>query len=187
MIDALTSSLTVFDAIVFAVVLMSALMAFSRGFMRELATLAALFFASIAAYFGHRLFRDPIAGMLPDTAPDYTADLIVIAAAFLIIYTLVRVLGGRLTQLVQGADGINMVDRLVGFVFGIVRGLALPFVTAWVFINIVPSDAIPEFVSKSATYPYFERAASTLNSSVPEIAAQADGVFEPDVATQPDE
>jgi len=187
MIDALTGSMTAFDAIVIAVVIMSALMAFSRGFMRELATLAALFFASIATYFGHALFRDRIAGFLPESVPSYSANLIVVAAAFLIVYTIVRLLAGRFTRLIQGSQGVNMVDRLTGLAFGVVRGLAFPFLAAWVFINIVPSDAIPEFISKSATYPYFESAASALNSSVPEIAAQADDAFTPRSVLPPDQ
>lgn len=187
MIDALTGSMTAFDAIVIAVVVMSALMAFSRGFMRELATLAALFFASLAAYFGHTLFRNKIAGILPEAAPAYSADLIVVAIAFLLIYTSVRMLAGRFTRLVQGSEGINMVDRVTGLAFGIVRGLAFPFLAAWVFINIVPTDAIPEFISKSVTYPYFESAASAINSSVPEIAAQADDAFASQSVAPPDQ
>lgn len=180
MIDALTGSMTAFDAIIIAVVIMSALMAFSRGFMRELATLGALFFASIAGYFAHLYFRDSVSAILPDSLPDITADALIIAIAFLIVYIIVRILGGRFTKLIQGPEEITMVDRLVGFAFGVVRGLALPFLLAVVFINLVPSEAVPEFVSKSASYPYFERTAAALNATVPEIADKADDVFRPD-------
>lgn len=165
MIDALIGSFTVFDAIVFAVVILSALMALSRGFMRELATLAALFFGSVAAYFGRLYFRDTIENLLPETSHAYAADLIVVVAAFLIVYIIVRVLGGRFTNIIQKEDGVGIVDRFAGLVFGVARGLALPFLTAWFIINTAPTETLPDFISKSATYPSFERAAYALNAN----------------------
>lgn len=178
MFDGLFSSLTLFDGLVFAVVLMSALMAFSRGFMRELATLAALFIASIATYFVHIFFRDQLAALLPEGIFDFSADLLIIAVVFLVVYILVRMVTGRFTKLIQGDDGINMIDRLSGMVFGVIRGLALPFIFAWLAINFIPADVLPGFISKSATYPYFERSASAFNASLPDFAAQADGIFD---------
>ena len=187
MIDALIGSITAFDAIVFAVVIMSALMAFSRGFMRELATLAALFFASIAAFCGRIFFRDTIESFLPAGTATYIADIIIIALAFLIVYILVRVLGGKFTALIQGSEGVNMLDRLAGFVFGIARGLVLPILAAWLFIIVVPAEAVPEFISQSATYPYFERIASALNANAPEFGTQADTLFETNNASRSNE
>ena len=170
-------SLTLFDGLVFAVVLMSALMAFSRGFMRELATLAALFVASITTYCVHIFFRDQLAALLPEGIFDFSADLIIIAVVFLVVYILVRMITGRFTKLIQGREGVNMIDRISGLGFGVIRGLALPFIFAWLAINFIPADVLPDFVSKSATYPYFERSASAFNASLPDFAEQADGIF----------
>lgn len=187
MIDAITGSVTVFDAIVFAIVLLSALMALSRGFMRELATLSALFFASIAAYLGRLYMRDAIANFLPDTTADYVADLIVVITAFSVVYILTRMLMGKFTNLIQGPGGVNIIDRVAGLIFGVARGLAVPFVTAWLIINVIPSEAVPAYISESATYPYFERGASMLNANIPDIADQAEGLFDPATASSPDE
>jgi len=183
MIDALT----VFDAIVLAIVVLSALVALSRGFMSELATLSALFFASIAAYLGRIYFKDIIAGFLPENTAAYIADLTVIALAFIIVYVIVRMLMGRFTNLIQGPDGISTIDRLAGLLFGIIRGLAVPFLTAWLIINVIPSEAVPPFISESATYPYFERGASMLNASIPDVAEQAEGLFDTPQSSSPDE
>lgn len=172
-------AVTAFDALVAAIVIMSALMAFSRGFMRELATLSALLFASAATYFAHTFFRDKLAALLPEGVSDFSADAIVIGVSFLVVYIIVRMASGRFTQLIQGKEGVSMVDRLAGMAFGVVRGLALPFILAWGFINFVPSEAIPEFVSNSATYPHFEHAASAFNANLPDIAGRTDaGLFE---------
>lgn len=75
MTETVFSSLTAFDAIAILVVIMSGLMALSRGFMRELATMAALIAAIAAAFFGRELLREQIAQRLPETVAAWTADL----------------------------------------------------------------------------------------------------------------
>ncbi len=187
MIDALTGSMTVFDLAVFVVVILSALMGLSRGFMRELATIAALFFASIAAYFGRIYFKDTVASWMPGETPDIYADLIIIGLAFTITYLIVRVIGVHLAKLVQGVDSIGTVDRLTGLVFGVARGLALPFLTAWLILNVAPTEAVPEFISKSVTYPIFERAAAAIDIDAATIAEKTDQYFEPTDTAAPDE
>lgn len=178
MIDALTGSMTAFDLAVIAVIILSALMGLSRGFMRELGTIAALFFASLAAYFGRLYFRDSVAGILPETMPSFYADIIIIAIAFIVTYIIVRTLGARFSKMVQGAGEITMVDRLTGGVFGVVRGLALPFIFAWFLPYIAPTSALPDFISKSATYPYFERAVAAMGVTADDLADQVDETFE---------
>lgn len=178
MIDALLGSITVLDVIIIAIVIISTLMALSRGFLRELATLAALFFASIAAYCGRLFFRDTIASVLPDGTASYLADLIIVLLAFIIVYTLVRVIGGRFTSLVQGPEGVNIIDRMAGMIFGIARGLAVPLLATWLIVNVVPTDALPDFIAKSFSYPYFESAALALNNTAPEIAEQANDLLD---------
>ena len=170
MIETIGSTFTLFDGAALAIILLSALMALSRGFMRELAALGALMAAIAAAYFGRNLFRDQIAGLLPDGTTDRAADLIVILGAFTVVYLFARLVGGRLTRLVQGVEGVSIVDRLAGLVFGAARGGAAMVFMAWLMMNIVPSDRVPGFISDSATYPVFERAATALNANAPRIA-----------------
>ena len=178
MIDALTGSMTVFDLLVIVVVLLSALIGLARGFLRELATIAAIFFASIAAYFGRLYFRESVDNMLPDTTPAYYADCIIIALAFIVTYLIVRTLGGQLSKLVQGTGDITIVDRLAGLFFGVARGMAVPFLLAWLILNIAPANAVPDIIAKSATYPFFERAAGAIDVNAADIVDQVDEYIE---------
>ena len=187
MIDALTGSMTIFDLAVIVVVILSALMGLSRGFLRELGTIAALFFASLAAYFGRLYFRDSIDGMLPGGTSPHAADFIVIGIAFVATYLIVRILGVRFSRLVQGTGEITLVDRLAGFVFGVARGLAFPFLFAWLLINFAPTNAIPGFISKSATYPLFERAVIAIDVNAAGLAERVDDIFEETTDSPPDE
>jgi len=177
MIETAINSFTLFDVISLVVILMSALMALSRGFMRELATMAALIAAIAAAFFGRNLLSSRVAELLPPETAAWVADLVVVAGAFLVVYVIARFLGGRATRLIQGAEGVSIVDRLAGFVFGAARGGAALVFLAWLMITIVPSDRVPEFISESASYPIFEQAAAGLNTGAPLLAEDIDGAL----------
>lgn len=180
MTETVFSSLTAFDAIAILVVIMSGLMALSRGFMRELATMAALIAAIAAAFFGRELLREQIAQRLPENVAAWTADLIIVGTAFIVVYVLVRFVGSRLTGLIQGTEGVTIVDRLAGLVFGAARGGAALVFLAWLMITIVPSDRVPDFIAESASYPVFEQVAATINSNAPRVAGDIDGALSRD-------
>jgi membrane protein required for colicin V production len=119
---------TAFDGIALAVLLISAVMGFARGFLRELATLGAFIGALAAAFFARRYLRDDVASLLPEGTSPFAADLILIAVAFIIVYIAVAWFGQNLSRNIQGADGIGMFDRFAGVLFGFVRGgIALVF------------------------------------------------------------
>ncbi|MEM7661806.1 MAG: CvpA family protein [Pseudomonadota bacterium] len=180
MTETVFSSLTAFDAIAILVVIMSGLMALSRGFMRELATMAALIAAIAAAFFGRELLREQIAQRLPENVAAWTADLIIVGTAFVVVYVLVRFVGSHLTGLIQGTEGVTIVDRLAGLVFGAARGGAALVFLAWLMITIVPSDRVPDFIAESASYPVFEQVAATINSNAPRVAGDIDGALSRD-------
>ena len=73
-------SITAFDGIALAVVVISAIMGFARGFLRELATLGAFIGALAAAYYARAFFHDDLAALLPpDAAAQALRDAMVIA------------------------------------------------------------------------------------------------------------
>ncbi|MEM8634380.1 MAG: CvpA family protein [Pseudomonadota bacterium] len=180
MMETLFSSITAFDAIAVLVVIMSALMALSRGFMRELAAMTALIAAIAAAFLGRELLREQIAGWLPENMAAWTADVAIVSVAFLVVYLIVRFVSSRVTSVIQGTEGVTIVDRLAGMVFGAARGGAALVFLAWLMITAVPSDRVPDFISGSASYPMFERAAATITSNAPRVAEDLDGALSRD-------
>jgi membrane protein required for colicin V production len=145
-------SFTVFDAIALTVLLLSAVMGFSRGFLRELATLGA-FFGALAAALAARFFlRLPLLDMLPKTWPSFVADLILFGAAFFVVYILVAWFGRNLSKNIQGEDGIGMLDRTVGIFFGLARGIIALLFTAILFNRGVEDARLPSLIRDSLTY-----------------------------------
>ena len=76
-------ALTAFDAVAIVIVIVSTLMALARGFMRELATLGAFIAAIAAAMLADRPLVDMLQPILPDSAPEATARIIVFVGIFL--------------------------------------------------------------------------------------------------------
>ncbi|MGH8800635.1 MAG: CvpA family protein [Casimicrobiaceae bacterium] len=113
--------MTAFDFIVIGIVGLSTLFAFARGFVRVAISLAAWVIALVAAF----QYADAFAAMLPafggGTRARYVAAFVVVVAAVLLIGGL---LGWLLSRLVR-AVGLGFIDRSLGAVLGVARGLLI--------------------------------------------------------------
>ena len=127
-----------FDLLVIIAILISAGLAFMRGFIREVMTLfgmaggavlAFLFGPSVQPFFADMFGAAPadsetqpiVLGFIP-------ADLAATAAAYITVFIAVVIALSLLTHFLSkaaGALGLGPVDRTMGVIFGIVRGLVL--------------------------------------------------------------
>jgi len=149
-------ALTAFDAIAIVIVIVSTLMALARGFMRELATLGAFIAAMAAAIFAYTYFLAPLQSITPEYLPKDTPFYVLSIGTFVIVYITIAVFGARLSKSIQGVDGIGILDRLAGGIFGLARGyFALVFCVFLLNLSM-DKDQIPEFISKARTYPIIE-------------------------------
>lgn len=162
-------SITAFDAIAVAVIVISAIMAFARGFLREVATLGSFIAALAAAYYARSFFHDQAVALVPEGVEPWTADLALIVVAFIIVYVLVAWFGQRLSKNIQGADGIGMFDHVAGLFFGVARG-AIALVFFAVLVNLALDESrIPDFIKNSMTYPPLEQLASYVNDNASKV------------------
>lgn len=113
--------MTVFDLVVFAVVVLSTLFGFARGFMRVVVSLAAWVFAFLLAiHLSH-----PLGAMLPDVAGSPSVRYIVAFVLIMLAVLLVGALLGWLLYRLVKAIGLGFLDRLLGAVVGIARGVLI--------------------------------------------------------------
>lgn len=176
----MTEALTVFDAVALTLIIISALMAVARGFVRELATLGAFIAALAAAYYARIALRGPMTALLPGGLPDWSADALIVVVVFLSVYVLVAWGGQRLSKNIQGIEGIGLIDRLAGLAFGIARGgVAMVFFVYLLQLGL-EADRIPEEISGARTYPYFANAANYIQEYAPELAEEARNSQPPD-------
>ena len=164
--------MTVFDIAFLLIVLVSALVGYARGAIKELVTLFAFLLAALAA-----VFSLPVAGKLfrgfvhPAWAGNATAVLVV----FVLVYVLLRVVGGLLTRHVH-SSALGGVDRAGGAVFGVGRALVLVGAFFLVFNAVTPAELSPKWISSGFTWPVARASGHALTVFAPGGMKLADGV-----------
>jgi len=138
---------TVLDVIVVVVVLISAILAMVRGFVREILSVASWVADAAAAYF---FYPD----VLPLVQPYFDNRTIAIIVAAAAIFFVALIVASYITMKISDFvidSRIGAVDRALGFIFGAVRGLLLMIVALW-FFNFLVKEPQP-WIANARTLP----------------------------------
>ncbi|MCK0143371.1 CvpA family protein [Aliiroseovarius sp. F20344] len=163
---------TLIDGIVAAVILISAILAYSRGFVREGMSILGWVAAAVLAYiFAPRAL--PLIKEIP-VLKDFISDSCELSmiAAFAGVFALALVLVSIFTPLFSSAvqrSALGGLDQALGFIFGVARGLVLVAIALVVYDRIVTTDTIP-MVDDSRTAKIFARTQDSINEQIPEDA-----------------
>lgn len=112
--------MTWFDYAVLAIIGISVLLSIIHGLVRELLALASW----IVAFMVAQIYATAVAPLLPAAIPSESLRLLAaFLAVFLAVLLLMTLLAIAVSSLVKKA-GLGLVDRALGAVFGLVRGLA---------------------------------------------------------------
>ena len=140
---------TILDLVLLAVMLISGLLALVRGFMREILSIAAWGAAALVTLYSY-------SKLLP-TAKTYfnsdtVASIVVVAGVFIGTLIIVSVITVRISDMILDSR-IGALDRTLGFLFGLARGLLIVVVAYEFFIWLVPDKQRPDWVvgAKSRT------------------------------------
>lgn len=163
---------TIVDGIVAIVILVSAILAYSRGFVREGMAIAGWIAAAVLAYLFAPKFV-PLIKEIP-VLRDFIADSceLSVIASFAGVLALALVVVSLFTPLFSSLiqrSALSGVDQALGFVFGVLRAILLVAVALIVYDNVVTSDTIA-MVDDSRTAKIFARSKDNLNESIPEDA-----------------
>ena len=174
-----------FDLGVILILIISAGVSFFRGFIREALTIlgviggafAALMFGGslkpvMRGWFGITEGKDP--GKLFDLIPyEIAADIAVYAGIFLIVFIVLQ-LASHFFASVIAAIGLGPVDRTLGVVFGIARGiLFLGLLYLPVLITGAVDSYKDEWFKNSKTFIYVESTSKWLKGFLPNSAEEA--------------
>lgn len=169
----------IIDIVVGAVVLISAMISFFRGLIREVLTiagvvaggLAAVFFgSSLSPIFANWLGVDEDAEevqKLFDIIPmTMVADICAYAAIFILVVILVSFIS-HFTAGAAKAMGLGPIDRTLGVIFGIIRALLLLSLLYLPFHKLMSEDAKTEWFGNSKTHYYIEKTSSYISKFLP--------------------
>lgn len=151
------------DGVVLAVLLLSALLAFTRGMVAEVLSVAAWAGAALAA-----LYALPFALPLVQrhVKVEMVAYVVTAAGLFIVALVVLTILFGRISRGVQNSS-LSALDRSLGFVFGLVKGGVLISVAYLFFAWLVPPAEQPQWLQQSKTRPLMAAGAGMLYEFVP--------------------
>lgn len=173
----------VIDLVVAAITLISGIISFLRGFIREVLTIAGVvagFFAAV--FFGPTLapLFDKWLGVndsaiengqevkkLFDIIPmNIVADVCAYATVFIIVVIIISVIS-HFTSGAAKAMGLGPVDRTLGFIFGLVRGLLLLSLLYLPFHLLMDQEAKTKYFGDSKTHYYIEKTSKFIAQYLP--------------------
>ena len=166
------------DLIILAVLLLSALLAFSRGFVHELLGVGAWIGAIIATLWlfapAQEVARDLIAIEL---LADIAAGVAIFLVALILLSIISRMIGRRVRE-----SSLGFLDRTLGVLFGLLRG-ALLICLLWLGVSwLMPEDQQPEWLTNAQLLPLVEDGAGLLRDLIPadlELQRADDSLEEP--------
>ena len=154
------------DIAVVVIILISALWAFARGFVREILGVGAWLGAALVALY----FFTPVRLYLRNFIHvDVLADVAAGVGLFLITLILLSMVSHAISRTVRGSM-LSPLDRSLGFVFGLARGAVLVCLGYLVVIWALHSNAPPEWMSTAKTLPAIQEGALWLKGLLPSDA-----------------
>jgi membrane protein required for colicin V production len=158
--------ITLLDIGLIAIMLISALLAMVRGFMREVLSIAAWALAAVATLYAY-------ARLLPYARHYFNNDIFaavaVIGGVFLLTLLIVTVVTVRISDMVLDSR-IGPLDRTLGFLFGLGRGLIIVVVAYMFFDWLVPDRSKPEWVLHAKSKVVLSSTGEWLKEQLPENA-----------------
>jgi len=156
--------ITVVDILVVLAILVSAFYAAWRGLMRE--TLS-IFSWAVAAYVTLRFFPTFRPMLREVVQPEWLADLGVFCGLFVLVLVPLSFLAFRFSETVKKTE-IGPVDRALGFIFGVGRGLVVVGLSYIVFAALVPLQNHPAWLTGARLFPLIQNTSDVLLTLVPE-------------------
>ena len=165
---------TLVDGIVLVIIVLSAILAWSRGLVREALSIGGWIAAAIVAF----LFAPTIEPLMQEIP--YVSDFLSgscelsMIVAFAVVFAIALIILSIFIPLFSGAvqnSAVGGLDRGLGFLFGVARGVLLVVIAMLVYDRVVTSDPIA-IVDNSRTAQIFAGSQDRVNDAIPEDAPQ---------------
>ncbi|GLT10132.1 CvpA family protein [Sulfitobacter porphyrae] len=163
---------TIIDGVVALVIVLSALLAYGRGLVRELMAIVGWIAAAVLAY----LFAaqvEPLVRELP-VVGEFLADSceLSIIGAFAIVFAVALIVVSLFTPLFSSLvqrSVLGGLDQGLGFVFGVARGVILVAIAFFVYQTVIPDQQFT-MVDESRSATVFARFTGQIEQQNPEDA-----------------
>ena len=174
MTDNIQLNINIFDSIILGILFLSAIIAFFRGFLREVFSLGAwvgaaaatLYLFPHAEEFMKHHIKDPKVAAGAASLCLYTISFIVISMFFSLIIRYVK----------TGSE-VGLLDNFLGLIFGGLRGIFVVSLGYLMMSAFVPKDSPPSWLKTSITKPYLKQSSDILVGIAPNYLNEIEGVI----------
>ncbi len=163
---------TIIDGVVALIIVLSALLAYSRGFVREALAIAGWIVAGIVAFiFAPQV--EPLVTEIPFVG-DFLGDNCELSmiAAFALVFAVALIIASLITPLFSSLvqrSVLGGLDQGLGFIFGVARGILLVAIAYFVYETVAASQEI-EMIDDSRSARVFARMTGKIEDGNPEQA-----------------
>ena len=152
------------DLAVLGIIVLSAIFAFARGFVREALSIVAWVGAGAITLYG---FNWVYAQVDPMVHNALLSQLIAGFGLFVVSLIVLTILTGIVARTVRGS-ALSPIDRTLGFIFGLVRGAFLVCLAYLLLDVAVQASDRPMWIREAKSGPYLHEGADVLRGFLPE-------------------
>lgn len=165
---------TLIDGAVALLILVSAILAYARGLLRELLAILGWVVAAVGA-FALAPVAQPWIAEIPYLGPMLAGSCeLTVIAAFALVFALLLMVVALFTPLFSSLirnSALGGIDQALGFFFGVLRGVVLVAVALAVYQRAVPANTVP-MVDRSRSAVVFAQITDRLVAALPENAPE---------------
>jgi membrane protein required for colicin V production len=152
------------DLVIIAVIGLSAIFAFARGFVREALSIVAWVGAAGITLYG---FSSVYAITIRFVTTPLLADLIAGAGLFVISLIVLTIITGYLARFAD-SGALSPINRTLGLIFGLARGIVLVSLAYLVVDISLPQNDRPPWIKEAKSERFLAKGAEMLRTALPE-------------------
>lgn len=172
--------INVIDIGVLLVLLISGVLAYARGLVHEILSIGGWIGATLATIFFYPVIQPIARQFIPiELAADLSAGVVIFIVTLVILSLATRALSSRVKD-----SALNVLDRSLGFLFGLARGALVVCVAYLGLEALVPQSEQPEWITSAKTMPIIVEGSAALIAAIPEGTNIDLPEFDKDSATQ---
>ncbi|HEY0300385.1 MAG TPA: CvpA family protein [Rhizomicrobium sp.] len=156
--------ITLLDILLLVVMLISGLLAMIRGFMREILSIGAWGIAALVTLYSFAKVLPIAEGYVSSKT---VATGITVGSIFLLTLLIVSIITVRISDMILDSR-VGALDRTLGFLFGLGRGLIIVVVAFLFFAWLVPDRSQPEWVRGAKSKVVLQSTGQWLMSMLPD-------------------
>ncbi|MET3589452.1 membrane protein required for colicin V production [Bartonella silvatica] len=144
--------ITTLDGIVIAVILLSSFLAMIRGFSREVLSLISWAIAAVATLF---LFKPVLPFFEHYLSNKMIALITTLVTIFVIILIITSIITMKISDFIIDSR-IGIIDRMVGFIFGALRGLLIVVIGILLLNALIKPEHQAYWLKNAVTRPFLD-------------------------------